>query len=33
MLRHRNFWIGFLVAYALAYFLPPTMLFRGRKKA
>lgn len=31
MLTHRNFWIGFVVAYGLAYFLPPKMLF-GRKK-
>lgn len=33
MLKSKVFWVGFLVAYGLAYFLPPTALLKGRKKS
>lgn len=31
MLTNKHFWWGFLIAYGLAFFLPPRNLF-GRKK-
>ena len=31
MLKRKDFWVGALLAYALAIFLPPAKLFGGMK--
>lgn len=32
-MRHKTFWLGFLIAYGLAFFLPPSrVLSMGKKK-
>lgn len=33
MLSNKNFWLGFLAAYALAIFLPPTRILSMGKKS